>query len=70
LIKLQIVSATTLLQGEPSIRCFGLAAAFATGVGRFRTVALDMTYLQLDGVGQVDLRREAVAFKLHPLAQV
>ena len=31
---------------------------------------MDTTYLQLAGVGQVDLRREAVAFKLHPLAQV
>ena len=57
-------------QGETAIRCFGLAAAFANGVGRFRTVALDTTYLQLAGAGQVDLRREAVTFKLHPLAQV
>ena len=57
-------------QGETVIRCIGLAATFTNGVGHFRTVALDTTYLQLDGVGQVDLRREAVAFKLNPLAQV
>jgi len=44
--------ATTPPQEETSICCFGLAAAFA------------------NGVGQVDLRREAVAFKLHPLAQI
>jgi len=65
---LQIIPATTPPQGETSIRCFRLSAAFANSVGRFRTVAVDTTYLQLAGVGQVDLRREAVAFKLHPLA--
>jgi len=57
-------------QGETELRCFGLTGSFSNGVGRFRTIALDTTYLQLDGSGQVDLGQEAVALKLHPLAQI
>ena len=57
-------------QGETEIRCLGLAGSFSKGVGRFRTVALETTYLQLDGAGEVDLGKETVALKLHPLAQI
>jgi len=56
--------------GETELRCFGLDGSFSHGVGRFRTIALDTTYLQLEGAGQVDLGQETVALKLHPLAQV
>lgn len=57
-------------QGETALRCLGLIGSFNEGVGRFRTIALETTYLSLEGVGQVDLGRETVAFQLHPLAQV
>ena len=57
-------------QGETEIRCLGLAGSFSKGVGRLRTVALETTYLQLDGAGEVDLGQETVALKLKPLAQV
>jgi len=35
-----------------------------------RSIALDTTYLQLDGAGQVDLGAETLALKLHPLARL
>jgi len=57
-------------QGETALRCLGLIGSFNEGVGRFRTIALETTYLSLGGVGQVDLGRETVAFQLHTLAQV
>jgi len=57
-------------QGETALRCLGLIGSFNEGVGRFRTIALETTYLSLGGVGQVDLGHETVAFQLHPLAQV
>jgi len=57
-------------QGETAIHCLGLAAAFSKGVGRFKTIALDTTYLELSGAGQVDLGAETVAVKLHPLARL
>jgi uncharacterized protein involved in outer membrane biogenesis len=57
-------------QGETAIRCFGIIGSFAAGVGRFRTIALDTSYLQLDGAGQVDLGAETLALKLHPLARI
>jgi uncharacterized protein involved in outer membrane biogenesis len=56
--------------GVTELRCFGLEGSFSHGIGRFRTLALDTTYLQLDGSGQVDLGHETVAFKLRPLAQI
>ena len=34
------------------------------------TIALDTTYLQLDGNGQIDFAQETVALKLRPLAQI
>jgi AsmA protein len=57
-------------EGETEIRCFGIIGSFNAGVGRFRTIALDTTYLQLDGAGQVDLGAETLALKLRPLARI
>lgn len=57
-------------RGETEIRCLGLVGSFSAGVGRFRTIALDTTYLQLSGAGQVDLGAETVSLKLHPLARL
>ena len=57
-------------QGETALRCLGVAGAFDHGVARLRTIALETTYLSLEGAGQVDLGRETVAFRLNPLAQV
>ena len=56
--------------GQTRLACLGIAGAFAKGVGTFRTIALETTYLSLGGVGQVDLGRETVAFQLSPLARV
>ena len=57
-------------QGETALRCLGLIGAFGKGVGRLQTIALDTTYLQLSGRGQIDFAQETVAFKLAPLAQI
>ena len=65
---LQALGIEVPAQGETTIRCFGIVGSFNAGVGRFRTIALDTTYLQLDGAGQVDLGAETLALKLHPLA--
>jgi uncharacterized protein involved in outer membrane biogenesis len=67
---LQALGIEVPAQGETAIRCFGIVGSFNAGVGRFRSIALDSTYLQLDGVGQVDLRAETLALKLHLLARV
>ncbi len=56
--------------GQTRLACLGIAGAFAKGVGTFRTIAMETTYLSLGGVGQVDLGRETVAFQLSPLARV
>ncbi len=57
-------------QGETALHCLGLVGSFERGVGRFRTVALDTTYLKLDGTGTVDFGRETVAFKLRPMTEI
>ena len=67
---LQALGIQVPAQGETAIRCFGLVGTFHAGVGRFQTIALDTTYLQLSGAGQVDLGAETVALKLHPLARL
>jgi AsmA protein len=67
---LQALGIEVPAQGETAIRCFGVVGSFNTGVGRFRSIALDTTYLQLDGAGQVDLGAETLALKLHPLARL
>ncbi len=56
--------------GETVLRCLGLVGTFTKGVGLLPTIALDTTYLQMDGSGEVDLGRETVAFRLYPLAQI
>jgi AsmA protein len=67
---LQALGIEVPAQGETAIRCFGIVGSFNAGVGRVRSIALDTTYLQLDGAGQVDLGAETLALKLHPLARV
>jgi hypothetical protein len=67
---LQALGIEVPAQGETTIRCFGIIGSFDGGVGRFATIALDTTYLQLDGAGQVDLRGETLALKLRPLARL
>jgi AsmA protein len=67
---LQALGIEVPAQGETAIRCFGIVGSFNAGVGRFRTIALDTSYLQLDGAGQVDLGAETLALKLHPLARI
>ena len=56
--------------GETEIHCFGLVGAFDNGVGRFGTIAVSSTYLEVAGSGQLDLRTETAALKLHPMAQI
>lgn len=67
---LEALSIQVPAQGETAIHCLGIIGSFSKGIGRFKTIALDTTYLELDGAGQVDLGTETVALKLHPLAQV
>ena len=67
---LQALGIEVTAQGETAIRCFGIIGSFNAGVGRFRSIALDTTYLQLDGAGQVNLGAETLALKLHPLARL
>ena len=57
-------------QGETELHCLGLVGSFTKGVGLLPTIALDTTYLQADGIGQIDLAQETVTFKLHPLVQI
>ena len=57
-------------QGETRLDCLGLVGSFANGVGTFQTIALQSTYLSLQGAGQVDLGRETVALEVQPMAQV
>lgn len=56
--------------GETAIRCLGLTGTFQHGAGRFDTIAVDTTYLQLIGDGKVDLGAETIDLKLHPLARL
>ena len=67
---LEALSIKVPLQGETAIHCLGLIGSFRQGVGRFDTIAVDTSYLELGGVGQIDLRTETMALKLHPLAQL
>ncbi len=57
-------------QGETILRCFGVIGTAADGVLRLRTIALDSTYLTLNGTGEVDFGRQTIALKLHPLVRV
>lgn len=67
---LEVLGIKVPAQGDTALRCMGLIGSFTKGIGLFQTIALDTTWLQLDGSGQVDLGNETVAFKLRPLAQV
>lgn len=67
---LDALGITVPAQGETALHCLGLVGAISKGVAKFRTIALDTTYLELSGVGEVDLGQEHVAFKLSPLAQI
>ena len=67
---LEALGITVPPQGETKLTCLGIAGSFAGGLGTVRTIALETTYLSLEGAGQVDLARETVAFKLQPMAQV
>ena len=44
-----------------------MIGSFDNGIGRFPTIAIDTTYLDMLGAGQVDFPAATVAFKLHPL---
>ncbi len=57
-------------QGETALRCLGVVGSFDGGVARLRTIALETTYLSLQGAGEVDLGRETMALRLNPLAQI
>ena len=57
-------------EGEARLVCLGLQGVFDKGVGSFSTIALQTTYLSLEGVGRMDLARETLTFKLYPMAQV
>ena len=57
-------------KGETAIRCLGLIGRFKHGRGQFPTIALDTSFLQLDGAGEVDLGAETIALKLNPLARL
>ena len=67
---LKALGITVPPQGQTRLVCLGLQGEFAKGVGSFSTIALETTYLSLEGVGQVDLARENLAFKLFPMAQL
>ena len=57
-------------QGATALHCLGVAAAFRNGLGRVTPIALETTYLSMDGEGEVDLQRETVSLALKPLATV
>lgn len=56
--------------GRTTIRCFGIAGTVAGGVAKLSTIALDTGNLTVSGIGTVDLGRETVMLKLHPLAHL
>lgn len=67
---LDALGITVPAQGNTQLRCLGLVGSFDKGIGLLRTIALDTTYLQLDGSGEIDFGKETVALKLQPLAQI
>ncbi|MGI4793793.1 MAG: AsmA-like C-terminal region-containing protein, partial [Janthinobacterium lividum] len=67
---LEALGITVPAAGQTRLACFGLIGTFAAGVGTLKTIALETSYLSLEGAGQVDLGRETVALKLQPMAQV
>lgn len=67
---LEALGITVPPAGETRLACFGLIGTFASGVGTLKVIALETSYLSLEGAGQVDLGRETVALKLQPMARV
>ena len=67
---LKTLSIDVPAKGETTIRCFRVVGSFTKGTGRFSTIAVDTTYLSLNGAGQVDLGAETMALKLYPLARL
>ena len=65
---LTALNITVPAQGETKLRCLGLVGTVTKGLAKLRTIALDTTYLQLIGAGEIDLGQETVALKLHPQA--
>ena len=57
-------------EGRSIIRCLAVDGRFAHGIGQFGVIAVNSTYLNVDGAGEVDLGHERVALKLHPMARV
>jgi uncharacterized protein involved in outer membrane biogenesis len=67
---LQALNIEVPARGETDIHCFGLIGVFKNGVGRFETIAVSSTWLDVAGSGEFDLNAETAAFKLHPIAQI
>jgi uncharacterized protein involved in outer membrane biogenesis len=67
---LRALGITVPPEGDTRLACLGLQGTFEKGVGTFSTIALETTYLSLEGVGRIDLAQENLAFKLYPMAQV
>jgi uncharacterized protein involved in outer membrane biogenesis len=67
---LQALSIDVPTRGETEIHCFGLIGVFNDGIGKFGTIAVASTYLEMAGSGQFDLKAETAALRLHPMAQI
>ena len=67
---LKALNITVPSHGETRIRCFGIVGTVSSGVAKLTTLALNSTYLQMHGQGDVDLGHETLALKLQPLARV
>jgi uncharacterized protein involved in outer membrane biogenesis len=67
---LQPLNIAVPVQGETEIRCAGVVGSFNNGVGRFGTIAVSSTYLEMAGSGQFDLDAETATLKLQPMAQI
>ena len=67
---LDALSITVPAEGTTTVNCFDLAATFRNGVGQIPLLALQTTYLHVEGAGEVDFGRETMAMKLQPMAQV
>ena len=67
---LEALRITVPPEGDTAIRCFALAGSVAAGRVVVSTLALDTTYLNVQGTGEADLGAETLSLKLRPLAQV
>ncbi|MCB8883909.1 AsmA family protein [Acidisoma cellulosilytica] len=55
--------------GQTVISCFVINDQFTQGISVLKTIALDSTYLQLVGAGQVNMGAETMALRVHPMAR-